>query len=328
MARFQVARSDKPAQATRDWQPDGAGAAGAVDAQTALTMYLAGIGRVALLTAQEELALGECIVKGHAAQQRLDDGQTGERAQLEKWADDGIAARQTLLEANLRLVVSIARRYWNSGLSLMDLVQEGNLGLIRAVDKFDWRRGNRFSTYAVWWIRQAIGRAVLEYGHCVRLPAHFGQIMKQLYRARQQLEQALLRPPTPSELAAAMGVEVSVVRRALMVLEDSLSLDQAGADGSERTNNSIMPVTHDTSSEGVSQQELARDLHAALGGLPEREQAVLKLRYGLQDGTCRSLSEVALVYGVSRERVRQIEVNALQRLRAKEFGPRLRDYLG
>jgi len=328
VARQRTARVDNTIDVARAWDVDEARAEPSSDAQTALTMYLGGIGRVALLTAQEEWALGERIERGRVALQQLEDAQAAERSRLERLVADGIAARQTLLEANLRLVVSVARRYWNSGLSLLDLVQEGNIGLIRAVDKFDWRRGNRFSTYAVWWIRQAIGRAALEHGHCVRLPAHYGQTIKQLHRARQQLEQTLQRPPTAGELAASMDIEVRDVMRAMMVLEDSLSLDQSvGSDGNERANDVNMPVTHDTSTEAVAQQELARDLNAALSALPEREQAVLKLRYGLQDGTCRSLGEVAVVYGVSRERVRQIEVNALQRLRAKEFGPRLRDYL-
>lgn len=323
-------RADAAVEMSGSWGRRKAEAEGPPDARTALTVYLQGLGRTALLTAEGERALGERIERGRIAQQQLDDDpEAAGRTQLKQLVVDGVLARQSLLEANLRLVVSVARRYWGSGLSLLDLVQEGNLGLIRAVDKFDWRRGTRFSTYAVWWIRQAIGRSVLEHGHCVRLPAHYGQTIKQLQRARQQLEQTLHRPPTAGELSAATGIAVRDVNRALMVLEGSLSLDQTvGPDGSERVNDCAMPVTHDRTAEDIAQQELVRDLNAALSSLPKREQGVLALRYGLEDGTCRSLQEVAVMFGVSRERVRQIEVAALQRLRAPELGRRLRDHLG
>lgn len=295
--------------------------------EDAIQLYLREIGQVSLLTAAQEVSLAQRIERGKAALQQLEAGD-GERARLEELIRDGALARQELIQANLRLVVSVAKKYIGHQLSFLDLVQEGNLGLMRAVEKFDWRKGNRFSTYATWWIRQAVSRSLAEHGRLIRLPVHLGEMIVQVRRTMHQLEQALERPPTPEELADALGISVRKVKRLLTAAITPVSLEQpVGPDGDTFIGEMLSDDREDGPMEMATQNLLYRDIHAALGALPERERKVLALRYGLEDGKRRTLEEVGAAFGITRERTRQIEADAMRRLRAPEVGQRLHGYL-
>lgn len=297
--------------------------------EDAIQLYLREIGQVSLLTAQQEVSLAQRIERGKAAQAQLDESMTSvERIRLMDLVADGALARQELIQANLRLVVSVAKRYIGHQLSFLDLVQEGNLGLMRAVEKFDWRKGNRFSTYATWWIRQAVSRSLAEHGRLIRLPVHLGEMIVQVRRTMHQLEQALERPPTPEELADALGISVRKVKRLLTAAITPVSLEQpVGPDGDTFIGEMLSDDREDGPMELATQNLLYRDIHAALGSLPERERKVLALRYGLEDGKRRTLEEVGAAFGITRERTRQIEAEAMRRLRAPEVGQRLHGYL-
>jgi RNA polymerase primary sigma factor len=298
-------------------------------AEDAIQLYLREIGQVSLLTAEQEVALAQRIERGREARERLDAAaHAEERAELETIAADGALARQELIQANLRLVVSVAKRYIGHQLSFLDLVQEGNLGLMRAVEKFDWRKGNRFSTYATWWIRQAVSRALAEHGRLIRLPVHLGEMIVQVRRNMHQLEQVLERPPTPEELAEALGISVRKVKRLLTAAITPVSLEQpVGPDGDTYIGEMLSDDRENGPVETATQNLLYADIHAALGDLPERERRVLSLRYGLEDGKRRTLEEVGAAFGITRERTRQIEADAMRRLRAPEVGQRLHGYL-
>jgi RNA polymerase primary sigma factor len=293
--------------------------------------YLNEIGRVALLSAAEEVELAERLARGHAAARRLAEGEPLPpqlRATLQAEVVQGQAARHHLAQANLRLVVSIAKKYIGHGLSLMDLIQEGNIGLMRAVEKFDPTRGNRFSTYATWWIRQAVTRALAEQSRTIRLPVHMSESIGQLKRAVNRLAQALGRQPTREELALALGVSIEKVTRVLEALRQPISLETpVGEDQANTLGEFIEDKAQVAPIELASQQLLRQDLVAALGELTERERKVLSLRYGLADGQHRTLEQVGKVIGMTRERARQIEAEALRKLRASEVGRQLRDYL-
>ena len=297
--------------------------------EDAIQLYLREIGQVSLLTAAQEVSLAQRIERGKAAIQQLETSTTGaERTRLEALVSDGALARQELIQANLRLVVSVAKKYIGHQLSFLDLVQEGNLGLMRAVEKFDWRKGNRFSTYATWWIRQAVSRSLAEHGRLIRLPVHLGEMIVQVRRSMHQLEQALERPPTPEELADALGISVRKVKRLLTAAITPVSLEQpVGPDGDTFIGEMLSDDREDGPMEMATQNLLYRDIHAALGALPERERKVLALRYGLEDGKRRTLEEVGAAFGITRERTRQIEADAMRRLRAPEVGQRLHGYL-
>jgi RNA polymerase primary sigma factor len=300
-----------------------------VTSEDPIQLYLREIGQVSLLTAEQEVTLAQRIERGKAARLQVEEGVPGvDRVRLEECIADGQLARQELIQANLRLVVSVAKKYIGHQLSFLDLVQEGNLGLMRAVEKFDWRKGNRFSTYATWWIRQAVSRALAEHGRLIRLPVHLGEMIVQVRRTMHQLEQALERPPTHEELADALGISVRKVKRLLTATITPVSLEQpVGPDGDTFIGEMLSDEREDGPMEVATQNLLYHDIHAALGALPERERRVLSLRYGLEDGKRRTLEEVGAAFGITRERTRQIEAEAMRRLRAPEVGRRLQGYL-
>jgi RNA polymerase primary sigma factor len=293
--------------------------------------YLNEIGRVPLLTFAEEVELAERLARGVAAKERLlsrENLTPVVRAALQADIDQGEAARHHLTQANLRLVVSIAKKYIGRGLSLMDLIQEGNVGLMRAVEKYDPARGNRFSTYATWWIRQAVSRALAERSRTIRLPVHLTESIGQVKRAADRLAQALERQPTAEELATALGQPLEKVTRVLAAMRQPISLETPVGEDQENTLGSLIADTDQVSPVDAATQELLRrDLAAALGELTERERHVLSLRYGLIDGQHHTLEEVGRAIGMTRERARQIEAEAMRRLRTSETWRHLRDYL-
>ncbi|RRR70153.1 MAG: sigma-70 family RNA polymerase sigma factor [Candidatus Viridilinea halotolerans] len=297
----------------------------------AVQHYLQEIGRVSLLTAGEEVELAERIERGNAAEDRLtitcELGWTLRRA-LDQDVQLGHDARRHLIQANLRLVVSIAKKYVGRGLSLLDLIQEGNIGLMRAVEKFDHRKGNRFSTYATWWIRQAVTRAIAEQGRTIRLPVHMSESVGQVKRTTERLAQSLERQPMPEEIALALGQPVDRIRRVLEAARRPVSLETPVGDEGEHTLGDFLTDEERPSPvDCASSLLLRRDLSVALDHLTERERRIIDLRYGLLDGRRRTLEEVGRTLGMTRERARQIEAEALRRLRSPDVGQHLRDYL-
>jgi len=297
----------------------------------AIQSYLNEIGRVKLLTAVEEVELAEGMARGKAAEQRLsstEDLSPQLRAALRADCMHGKESRQKLIQANLRLVVSVAKKYIGRGLSLLDLIQEGNIGLMRAVEKFDPSKGNRFSTYATWWIRQAVTRSISEHGRTIRLPVHLGESLGQIRRATEQLSHTLGRPPTTEEIAGAMGQPVEKIANALAASRQPISLaTPVGEEGESTLGEFIEDKLQAAPPEVAAHQLMRQDLAAALDSLTERERRVLSLRYGILDGHHRTLEEVGREMGMTRERARQIEAEALRRLRSSEVGGHLRDYL-
>ncbi|MFN5060190.1 MAG: RNA polymerase sigma factor RpoD/SigA [Chloroflexota bacterium] len=251
-----------------------------------------------------------------------------EQRQLKRRIDDAEEARRRLIQANLRLVVSVAKKYIGGPLSFMDLVQEGNIGLMRAVEKFDYLRKNRFSTYATWWIRQAVTRAIAEQSRLIRLPVHLSDAIGQMRRATRILEQGLSREPTPEEVAAELGISDRKVRRLLQASAQPISLEQPiNNDGEGHIGELLADEISDTPIDIATRHMLQQDVASALSELPERERAILMMRYGLNDGRRRTLEEVGLAFGITRERTRQIEADALRLLRSPQFGARLQGYL-
>ncbi|NJL03371.1 MAG: sigma-70 family RNA polymerase sigma factor [Chloroflexaceae bacterium] len=297
----------------------------------AVQHYLQEIGRVALLTASEEIELAERMERGDAARARLastDHLTPHLRLALHEDVTSGVDARRHLIQANLRLVVSIAKKYVGRGLSLLDLIQEGNIGLMRAVEKFDYHKGNRFSTYATWWIRQAVTRAIAEQGRTIRLPVHMSESVGQVKRTAERLSQSLERQPTAEEIATALGQSVERIQRVMEAARRPVSLETPVGDEGEHALGDFLPDEEMLSpTEFAAQQMLRRDLVLALSHLSERERRIIDLRYGLVDGQRRTLEEVGRVLGMTRERARQIEAEALRRLRQPDVGQHLRDYL-
>jgi len=303
-----------------------------VAATDAITRYLREIGRTPLLNAQEEVDLAQTIEGGKAARAQLGelDGQLGaaERRELLRIRERGDEARQKLIQANLRLVVSVAKKYMGRGMPLLDLIQEGNIGLMRAVEKFDWRKGNRFSTYATWWIRQAVTRALAEQSRLIRLPVHLGESLGQMRRTAERLAIALQREPTHAELGTALGLPEEQIKRMLEAVRQPISLSTpVGESGESQFGDFIEDDRIAAPEEQASRTMLERDIFRALDELPERERTVLELRYGLNDGQRRTLEEVGRSLGITRERARQIEGEALRRLRVSQTGSGLRGYL-
>ena len=293
-------------------------------------LYLREIGQVPLLKAEEEIELAKRIEAGRYAEEKLahDGLNPEERVEMERIVRDGMAAREHLIRANSRLVISVAKKYYGRGVPFLDLIQEGNIGLIRAANKFDYRRGNRFSTYATWWIRQAVTRAIADQARTIRLPVHMGDQVRKLMRTSHRLTQELGRQPTSGELAAAMDIPERKVKNMLRAARFPLSLDMpAGSEGDGELGdfvedkNSLMPE------EEVTRSALRELVQEALQDLPPREVRILQLRYGLDGGRTHTLEEVGRKLGVTRERVRQIEAQALGRLRHPVHSRWLRDFV-
>ena len=292
--------------------------------------YLNGIGKHRLLTACEEVECAKAIEAGLIAGRRISETTDPDlRGDLAKIAAEGREAKQRMLESNLRLVVSVAKRYSSHGMSLLDLIQEGNLGLIRAVEKFDYQKGYKFSTYATWWIRQAINRAVTDQSRTIRVPAHTVDQIKRMNRVRQELVAEFGREPRYEEIAEAMETSPVKILELMSYDREPVSLDQTiGEDDSTALGDLVAHMPRDQSAEeSVSYSLLRRHIASVLDSLPEREQTVLRLRFGIDDGRQRTLEEVSADFGLSRERVRQIEKNALHRLRQPDFAVRLADYV-
>jgi RNA polymerase primary sigma factor len=296
-----------------------------------ISAYLNAIGQVALLTAAEEVELAERMARGKAASARVANGETltaQQRAALHAEIDLGEAARQHLIQANLRLVVSVAKRYAIYGVSLLDLIQEGSIGLMRAVEKYDPTVGTRFSTYATWWVRQAVTRALAEKSRTIRLPVHLNERISHIRRTSDQLSQALGRAPDIEEIAQALGWPSTRVRSALEAARAPISLaTPVGEDGEHTLVEFIPDTVHPAPSQVAEQQLLRQDLTCALEQLGERERTILSLRHGIPDGEPRTLEEVGRIMGLTRERIRQIESEALNRLRHSDLSRHLRDYL-
>ncbi|WP_338042202.1 RNA polymerase sigma factor RpoD [Kallotenue papyrolyticum] len=295
-----------------------------------IRLYLREIGRVSLLTAQEELQLAQQVERGERARMLLAEGGLlcEDRATLQQWVLEGEAARQHLINANLRLVVSIAKRYVGRGLSFLDLIQEGNIGLMRATEKFDYTKGFKFSTYATWWIRQAITRAIADQSRTIRLPVHVGETINRVKKTSHQLQQALQREPSPQELAQALGLPEEKVRRVLEAARVPVSLEQpVGDDGDSVLGDFIEDERSGAPLDTASHQILREQIECVLARLPERERKIIQLRYGLTDGRYRTLEEVGREFGITRERIRQIESKVLRKLRHPSYGLELRSYL-
>ncbi|MCW2665943.1 MAG: polymerase, sigma 70 subunit, RpoD subfamily [Frankiales bacterium] len=292
-------------------------------------MYLREIGRVALLTAGQEVDLAKRIEAGLLAAEALDGcDDPALRADLTAVAQDGVVAKAHLVEANLRLVVSIAKRYAGRGLLFLDLVQEGNLGLIRAVERFDYSRGFKFSTYATWWIRQAITRAIADQGRTIRIPVHLVETINRLVRTQRQLLQELGRDPTPAELGLAAELSPARVLELLRIAQEPVSLDSpVGTEDDAHLGDLIEDGDAAMPAEVATFRMLQEQLASVLHTLSPREQEVLSLRYGLADGVPRTLEQVGRLFGVTRERIRQIESGTLSKLRAPGRASRLRDWV-
>ncbi len=299
--------------------------------EDSIQLYLHEIGQVPLLNASEEVELAQLIARGKEARNRMRNeaySSWHERIALEQEIARGDDARRQLVQANLRLVVSVAKKYIGSSMSFMDLVQEGNIGLMRAVEKFDYTRGNRFSTYATWWIRQAVTRSIAEQSRLIRLPVHLSESITQLRRAIYKLEQELEREPTPEEIAHTLDMSLRKVKRLLQASTQPISIEQPlNNDKEGRIAEMLADETVETPMEVASQNMLHEDVRSILNELPDRERKIIELRYGLFDGRRRTLEEIGVAFGITRERTRQIESEALKRLRHPSVGQRLQGYL-
>jgi RNA polymerase primary sigma factor len=293
-------------------------------------IYLREIGRVPLLTAEDEVELAKSIEAGLYSEEKLNGHftlATGDRADLEWLAADGVRGKQRLIEANLRLVVSIAKRYIGRGLVFLDLIQEGNLGLIRAVEKFDYTRGYKFSTYATWWIRQAITRAIADQARTIRVPVHMVETINKLARVQRQLHQELGREPTVDELAAELGVHPDRVAEVQRIAQEPVSLQSPIGEEESDLGDFIEDADAVVPIEAAAFIMLQDQLDRVLCELSEREQRIIQLRFGLSDGHPRTLEEVGREFGVTRERIRQIESKTLAKLRHPSRALLLREYL-
>ena len=298
-------------------------------------MYLKEIGKVPLLTPDEETELAKGMSAGYAAKEQLDELEAaGEeipeevRAELQKTINHGEHCKQRLAEANLRLVVSIAKRYVGRGMLFLDLIQEGNLGLIKAVEKFDYTKGYKFSTYATWWIRQAITRAIADQARTIRIPVHMVETINKVIRVSRQLLQELGHDPSPEEIAAEMNMPVDKVREILKIAQEPVSLETPiGEEEDSHLGDFIPDEDASEPSEAASFTLLKEQLVEVLSTLTPREEKVLKLRFGIEDGRTRTLEEVGKQFHVTRERIRQIEAKALRKLRHPSRSKKLRDFL-
>ncbi len=316
--------------------PDG------VSIEDPVRMYLKEIGKVPLLSAEEEIELAKNMEAGAVAKEKIailksrEENATEEELaeikeeikNLQKDLDAGDEAKKRLAEANLRLVVSIAKRYVGRGMLFLDLIQEGNLGLIKAVEKFDYRKGYKFSTYATWWIRQAITRAIADQARTIRIPVHMVETINKLIRVSRQLLQELGREPSPEEIAAEMNMPVERVREILKISQEPVSLETPiGEEEASHLGDFIQDDNVPVPADAAAFTLLKEQLEEVLGTLTEREQKVLTLRFGLEDGRARTLEEVGKEFNVTRERIRQIEAKALRKLRHPSRSRKLKDYL-
>lgn len=313
-----------------------------VSAEDPVRMYLKEIGKVPLLSADEEIELAQNMEDGAVATEkinvlkgRIDGASEEEKAEikeeiktLQRDVDKGADAKKRLAEANLRLVVSIAKRYVGRGMLFLDLIQEGNLGLIKAVEKFDYKKGYKFSTYATWWIRQAITRAIADQARTIRIPVHMVETINKLIRVSRQLLQELGREPSPEEIAKEMNMPVERVREILKISQEPVSLETPiGEEEDSHLGDFIKDDNVPVPADAAAFTLLKEQLEEVLGTLTEREQKVLTLRFGLEDGRARTLEEVGKEFNVTRERIRQIEAKALRKLRHPSRSRKLKDYL-
>lgn len=313
-----------------------------VSVEDPVRMYLKEIGKVPLLSADEEIELAQNMEDGAVAIEkinvlkgRLDGASEEEKAEikeeiktLQRDVDKGADAKKRLAEANLRLVVSIAKRYVGRGMLFLDLIQEGNLGLIKAVEKFDYKKGYKFSTYATWWIRQAITRAIADQARTIRIPVHMVETINKLIRVSRQLLQELGREPSPEEIAKEMSIPVDRVREILKISQEPVSLETPiGEEEDSHLGDFIKDDNVPVPADAAAFTLLKEQLEEVLGTLTEREQKVLTLRFGLEDGRARTLEEVGKEFNVTRERIRQIEAKALRKLRHPSRSRKLKDYL-
>lgn len=313
-----------------------------VSVEDPVRMYLKEIGKVPLLSADEEIELAQNMEDGAVAIEkinvlkgRLDGASEEEKAEikeeiktLQRDVDKGAEAKKRLAEANLRLVVSIAKRYVGRGMLFLDLIQEGNLGLIKAVEKFDYKKGYKFSTYATWWIRQAITRAIADQARTIRIPVHMVETINKLIRVSRQLLQELGREPSPEEIAKEMSMPVDRVREILKISQEPVSLETPiGEEEDSHLGDFIKDDNVPVPADAAAFTLLKEQLEEVLGTLTEREQKVLTLRFGLEDGRARTLEEVGKEFNVTRERIRQIEAKALRKLRHPSRSRKLKDYL-
>jgi RNA polymerase primary sigma factor len=301
-----------------------------IDTDDTIGLYLKEVGRVPLLTAQEEVDLAQRIEAGRLAREELARGNVSprRRGELQMLIEDGWSAREHLITANSRLVISVAKKYMGRGVPFLDLIQEGNIGLIRAAKKFDYRRGHKFSTYATWWIRQAVTRAIADQGRTIRVPVHMGDQINKLLRVQHQLTQRLGRDPSVEELAGALDVTPQKVENMIQVARRPLSLETPTDDEEDSVLGDFIQDEEVAAPDETATYNLLREhLDNVLNGLPPREVRILQLRYGLLDGQAYTLEEVGRKMGVTRERVRQIEAQALSRLRHPAIRRKLREYL-
>jgi RNA polymerase primary sigma factor len=300
-------------------------------AADSVRLYLQEIGETDLLTMQEEVWLAKRMERGLLASQRIALSQyesQEELLELVEDREDGDRARAHLIQANLRLVVSVAKKYVGRGLSFLDLIQEGNIGLMKATDKFDYKRGYKFSTYATWWIRQAITRAISDQSRTIRLPVHVGETINRVKKTAHRLQQVFEREPSHEEVARAMDVPIAKVRQVLDVSRLPVSLEApVGIDGDAFLGDFIEDDSMPQPLEVASQQLLRGQISDALDKLTDRERRIIVLRFGLQDGRFRTLEEVGREFGITRERIRQIEAKALRKLRHPSYSRKLRGYL-
>jgi RNA polymerase primary sigma factor len=295
-----------------------------IDTDDTIGLYLKEVSRVPLLTAEEEVELAQRIERGRMAREELARGNVSarRRVELRKLIEDGWAARE-------HLMISVAKKYMGRGVPFLDLIQEGNIGLIRATKKFDYRRGHKFSTYATWWIRQAVTRAIADQGRTIRVPVHMGDQINKLLRVQHQLTQRLGREPSVEELANALEVPPKKVENMIQVARRPLSLETPTDDEEDSVLGDFIEDDEAAPPDETATYNLLREhLGEVLNGLPPREVRILQLRYGLLDGQAYTLEEVGRKMGVTRERVRQIEAQALSRLRHPSIRRKLRDYLG
>ncbi len=302
-----------------------------IDTDDTIGLYLKEVSRVPLLTAEEEVQLAQRIERGRMAREELARGKVNNKrkTELRLLIEDGWAAREHLITANSRLVISVAKKYMGRGVPFLDLIQEGNIGLIRATKKFDYRRGHKFSTYATWWIRQAVTRAIADQGRTIRVPVHMGDQINKLLRTQHQLTQKLGRDPSIEELAEALDVIPKKVENMIKVSRRPLSLETPTDNEDDSVLGDFIEDNEIPAPDVTATYNLLREhLEAVMDTLPPREVRILQLRYGLLDGQAYTLEEVGRKMGVTRERVRQIEAQALSRLRHPTIRRKLRDYLG